>query len=173
LRRLILTGLGTGLLPGAPGTWASAGVAGVFVLVAWASGGDAWVTAAAMGGVAAFFSAACAAWGGLAERAYGKKDPRQVTADEWAGQAVAYILLPLGSGWRDWLIAAGAGFAAFRLLDILKPAPARASERYGGGWGILSDDLIAGVYSNLSCQVLIWAGRTTWAIWQSCPSPGA
>jgi phosphatidylglycerophosphatase A len=51
-----------------------------------------------------------------------------------------------------------AGFFLFRLMDILKPYPARDLERLPDGWGIMADDLMAGVYANLLVRVvlLVW-----------------
>ena len=53
-----------------------------------------------------------------------------------------------------------AGFLLFRLMDVLKPWPARDLEHLPGGWGIMADDLMAGVYANL----LLRAGLTVWAV---------
>ena len=160
MRKLIVTGLGSGYLPIAPGTWGSAAVAAIFLLVAWGCGGSWLCVGAAMLAVAAAASVACVVLGRYAEAEFGKKDPRQCTIDEWAGQAVAYLFLPLGEGLRDYLLVAAAAFVAFRLFDIIKPPPARLAERLGGGAGILIDDLVAGVYANVACQLVLrlWVG---------------
>jgi len=104
MRKLLLTGLGTGYLPIAPGTWASAGACGLFALLLWAVGPNDWILSGAMAGLALAASAGCAAWGKLLPGWFGKKDPPQCTLDEWAGQAVAFLFLPLGVGWaqRCW-----------------------------------------------------------------------
>ena len=60
-------------------------------------------------------------------------------------RAVAAIAIPLV-----------AGFALFRALDILKPFPADAAEKLPGGWGIMTDDLVAGIYSLLALGFLQW-----------------
>ncbi|GAH77142.1 unnamed protein product, partial [marine sediment metagenome] len=155
IKRLIATGLGTGYLPIAPGTWASAAVCAVFGLAAWASESNPYYVSGSMAVLAASACIACLALGRFAERLFGKKDPSRCTLDEWAGQAVAYLLLPLGGGQRDWLIVAAMGFVAFRLFDILKPPPARRLEKLPHGWGILTDDLVAAVYANAACQLLL------------------
>ena len=155
LGRLLVTGLGTGYLPVAPGTWGSAAACGVFLAVAFAtSGSQVWVTGA-MVAVALIATCGCAMLGRFAEAQFGKKDPGQVTLDEWAGQAVALWLLPLSGGWRSWLLAAGVAFVAFRLFDILKPPPVYQLQRLPAGWGIVADDLAAGVYANLVAQVVL------------------
>ncbi len=155
LRKILVTGLGTGYLPVAPGTWASAAVVGIFLVVAFATNGDPFWLSGVMAAVLIVASAACVALGRFAERQWGKKDPGRCTLDEWAGQALALIALPMGAGPRDWLIAAAAGFVAFRVFDIVKPPPARRLEKLPHGWGILTDDLMAGVYANIVCQIFL------------------
>ncbi len=157
IKLLIATGLGTGYLPVAPGTWASAAAAAVFLLVAW---GNPYYLNGAMAGIVVLASVACVATGKFAEKHFGRKDSSQSTLDEWAGQALTYLFLPMGAGWRDWLIVAGVGFAAFRLFDILKPPPARRLEKLPHGWGVLADDLMVAVYANLVLQVIsrFWFG---------------
>jgi len=155
IRKLLVTGLGTGYLPIAPGSWGSAAVGGLFVLIAWATGYCTPCVIASMAGIALLASIICVALGSFAERAFGRKDPPQVTIDEWAGQAVAYLVLPLRGGMTGTLAAAVAGFLAFRILDILKPPPARQLERLPHGWGVLADDLAAGVYANIVCQAVL------------------
>ena len=76
----------------------------------------------------------------------GKKDPCEVVADELAGQAVVFLFVP-ASGYAHPLIVAAGGFVLFRIFDILKPWPIRKLEKLPKGWGILADDLLAGVYA--------------------------
>jgi len=76
-----------------------------------------------------------------AETYFGKTDPREVVIDEVAGQFLTLAAVPQAT-WK-WLAI---GFLLFRLLDIIKPFPARRAERLHGGWGIMIDDMIAGVY---------------------------
>lgn len=155
INRLIVTGLGTGRGPIAPGTWGSGAVAVIFCAAAWLSGGSAWVLGATMLAIAVGASAACVALGGQAEREFGCKDPGPCTIDEWAGQAITYLLLPsFAQGW-GWLTVAAVGFVAFRVFDIIKPPPARAMEKLPAGWGILLDDVVAGIYANIVCQLLL------------------
>ena len=94
LRKLLLSGLGTGYLPVAPGTWGSAAVAGLFLLI-----GSASPRAVCLNGSMAVLivlsGVICVAFGRFAERAWRKKDPGRCVIDEWAGQAVALLFLPL------------------------------------------------------------------------------
>jgi phosphatidylglycerophosphatase A len=62
------------------------------------------------------------------------------------------LFLPL----TPW--TAGIGFVLFRIMDIVKPYPARQLEFLPGGWGIIADDLMAGIYANLCLRglLLLW-----------------
>jgi phosphatidylglycerophosphatase A len=62
---------------------------------------------------------------------------------------VTLLFLPLTP------LTAIAGFVAFRVMDVVKPFPARGLERLPGGWGIMADDLMAGIYANLAVRVLL------------------
>ena len=154
-RRLLITGLGTGYLPMAPGTWGSAGACAVYLVVAMAAGGRQACLTGTMVLLAAGATVACGLLGPSIAAAFGRKDPSQCTLDEWAGQAVALMVLPVAGGWRAWLAAAGAAFLAFRVFDILKPPPIRQLERLPGGWGVVADDLAAGVYANVVVQLIL------------------
>lgn len=80
----------------------------------------------------------------VACRALGEKDPGQVVVDEAAGMLLT--MLPAPSGW-PWLLA---GFMLFRLFDIWKPWPVGWLDRnLPGAWGVMADDLAAGVYAGL------------------------
>jgi phosphatidylglycerophosphatase A len=132
------------------------------------SGGGvwAWVWVAAMVVLLLVFAGACLAFGDAAEARFGRKDPGQVVADEVAGMALTLVPLPWLVGvsgvWCAespvlrglWLVAVG--FVAFRFFDVLKPPPARGLQRVPGGWGILLDDLFAGVYA---AGALVLVGR--------------
>lgn len=84
----------------------------------------------------------------VAERHFGSKDPGQVVIDEVAGYMVSVLFLPLTWG---YLVAA---FFVFRLFDIIKPPPIRKIERgFKGGLGIMADDLMAGLYTNIVLQI--------------------
>jgi phosphatidylglycerophosphatase A len=158
LRKLILTGGGLGYLPLAPGTWASLVPCAVFLLLAWLLGsGGGWIVAAAMGALAIVSSFGCVALGEFAERTFGKKDSRLCVIDEYAGQAVTLVALPLSAAGKLWLPPVAA-FLAFRAMDILKPPPGRRMEKLPLGWGVLLDDLVAGVYANVLCQIVLRVG---------------
>jgi len=87
-----------------------------------------------------------------AEKHFAITDPGAVVIDEVAGQILTFVLCPL-PGWL-WLVA---GLGLFRLFDVLKPFPARRAERLPGGWGIMTDDVIAGAYSAVALFFLGFA----------------
>ncbi len=157
LRKLIVTGLGTGYLRPAPGTWGSAATCAVFLLLLWIFGPASWVLPASMAGVVILATTGCIALGDFTEKAFGKKDPSHCTLDEWAGQAVALINIPLGQAgdWKMHIIAVGVAFFAFRLFDIIKPPPARQAEKLSKGLGVVADDIIAGVYANIAALLIL------------------
>jgi phosphatidylglycerophosphatase A len=87
----------------------------------------------------------------IAERASGRHDPGFVVIDEVAGQSIALLFCP--PDWRHATIA----FALFRLFDIVKPFPIRRLERLPAGWGIVFDDVAAGLYALVVSSVArIW-----------------
>lgn len=166
LRRVCISGLGTGFIPFASGTWGSLAAvalyAGLWYAVAALAGTRAGLEAVTAGGVV-MFSIISIAWGPWALSAYGP-DPAEFTLDEFAGQWVALLVLPVGLGAPLIVVAAAlAGqFCLFRIFDIVKPPPARQLERWPAGWGVLCDDLAAGLYANLVGQLA----------WRCTPLPG-
>ncbi|MFH0992569.1 MAG: phosphatidylglycerophosphatase A [bacterium] len=87
-------------------------------------------------------------YSGRMEEVYGE-DPAQVTIDEVVGMWISLILLPKS------LPIIVLAFFLFRILDILKPSPARYFDRRKGGFGIMMDDVISGIYTNVVLQVLV------------------
>jgi phosphatidylglycerophosphatase A len=82
------------------------------------------------------------------ERRYGH-DPAEVTIDEVVGMWISLFLLP-----KKILIVIAA-FFAFRFFDIIKPFPARRFDTMHGGFGIMMDDVIAGIYANIILQLAL------------------
>jgi phosphatidylglycerophosphatase A len=76
-------------------------------------------------------------------------DPSIVVIDEIVGFWVTMLFVPKTPA------AILIGFVAFRAMDILKPQPARYLERYPHGWGIMLDDVVAGIYANLLTQIVL------------------
>ena len=83
------------------------------------------------------------------EKLYGK-DPSQCTVDEVVGTWIALIALP------KTVYIISTSFLVWRALDIIKPFPARSSEKLPGGWGIMIDDVIAGFYSLIIVHLIVY-----------------
>lgn len=132
-----------GLFPFAPGTVAALAAAAL-VGLSYALGSAWWPWAVAAG--AAFFVGVWA--GSTSLRDFGEKDPKAFVLDEAVGQTVACLgaHAALAGTWPLWINVATA-FALFRFFDILKPPPIRQAERLPHGWGIMADDLLAGIVS--------------------------
>lgn len=147
----IATFFGIGFLKPGPGTWAS-----VAAVLLWAGAGHylhlnplALLIALLIGIFLAIFLGVPAA--SVVERESGRHDPGFVVIDEVAGQWITLLFSPVD--WRHALIA----LALFRLFDIVKPFPVRRFERIPGGWGIVFDDVAAGLYAFCSASfVRIW-----------------
>ncbi len=132
---------GAGFFPIAPGTVGSAIGVAVYLLTAR------WPAAWQIGLLAAI--SLIGTWGATGTaRALGREDPGPVIVDEVAGQLLTLLLTGVG------VVGAIAGFFIFRILDIVKPWPARNFEALHGGVGIMADDLMAGLYGN----ILMWIG---------------
>ena len=140
---LIATAFGTGYAPGAPGTFGAAvGLVWHFATRHLSPS----VQLASL--VALVFVGTWAA--GVAARHAGRDDPGHVVVDEVAGQAITLALLPVGA------FGAVAGFILFRVFDIFKPWPVRQFEQLPGGWGIMADDVMAGVYGWVTLRLLMF-----------------
>jgi phosphatidylglycerophosphatase A len=86
-------------------------------------------------------------------RRLARKDPGLVVVDEMIGMWISLLWVPFT------LPVVVAAFFAFRAMDILKPPPARGFEALREGWGIVLDDVMAGVYANLIVQAGLLAWR--------------
>lgn len=153
---ILSTGFGTGFAPGAPGT-----VGAFFALVIW------YVLYLLLSPVALFWTTVAlvvvttvvGAWTSHVMERYWGEDPRTVVIDEFVGTWIPMLVV---TGIPDrWITAllAFVGFAAFRLIDIFKPLGCRKMERFGNGWGVMLDDVLAGVYALvivLVLRLIIW-----------------
>ena len=79
----------------------------------------------------------------------GESDPHQVILDEVFGMMLSFLWVPLN--WQTLVL----GFIGFRVFDIVKPPPIRLLEHLPKGFGIVLDDLAAGLYTNLLLQILV------------------
>jgi phosphatidylglycerophosphatase A len=137
---------GVGYVPFAPGTFGSA--AGLVIW--WLLGPSAIIQ-----GVAIIVIFAAGVWGGsVCERHFCRTDPGHVVVDEVVGMLVTLFLNPVG-----WIGALGA-FLLFRVADVIKPYPANRFEDLHGGLGVMADDVMAGVYSNLALRAALALGNS-------------
>lgn len=142
LAMVIATCCGAGYAPFAPGTaGAIVGMIPALALSPWPLAYAAAAAALLVAGVAA---------GSAAESALGRKDPPCVVIDEAASVMLTFAAIPLTA----WTIPAG--FVLNRALDIVKPFPADRLQALRGGWGIMMDDVVAGIYANLALRIA-WA----------------
>lgn len=82
-----------------------------------------------------------------AEILFGKRDARKIVVDEAIGMMVALIFVPV----KPLFIALA--FVLFRIFDIFKPFPIKRVERIASPWGVVFDDILAGVYANILVQL--------------------
>jgi len=138
--KLIATLFYVGKIPFAPGTISSA-LAFLFYL---AVRGQPFTMAAAilLSTTMGFISS------GRAEALFKKKDPRCIVIDEFAGMLIALFLVPQG------LVYGVAGFFLFRFFDVTKIQPIKKMENLAGSRGIMLDDIAAGLYTNLTLQIM-------------------
>jgi len=86
---------------------------------------------------------------GKAEKVFGKKDASCIVIDEIAGMLLSFMFIPYS---RQTVIIA---FVIFRIFDALKPYPAGSLQNLRGGLGIMCDDIIAGLYTNIVLQIVL------------------
>ena len=160
LKEVCITVLWSGYLPIAPSTWGSAAAGLIYAGIWWllhVIAAPTWlIEVLTLVGIAAS-SCLSGLWGDWAIERFARKDPRQFVLDEFAGQWVALLWLPAVAAAGLWQFAwvVGIQFVLFRILDVIKPPPARQLEHLPAGWGVLCDDLMSGAYALVIGQ-LIW-----------------
>lgn len=140
-------------MPIASGTFGSMPVAAIFAGLCYFNAGR-FATSIVMVVLAIGFSLACIKFAPGVIASTGNKDPSEVVADEVAGQAVTFLGV-YAAGMNNILIVTAIGFFAFRFFDILKPPPCKKLEHLKEGYGILADDLMAGIYAAIVLQICI------------------
>jgi phosphatidylglycerophosphatase A len=147
----VATFFGAGLGKPGPGTWGS--IAAVLLWAAYAWGihpATQTLLLALLAGIVITLILGIPA-ATIAARESGREDPGFVVIDEVTGQWIALLGSPVD--WKHALIA----LVLFRLFDITKPFPARQLERLPGGWGIVFDDVAAGLYAlGVASLLRIW-----------------
>ncbi len=137
------TFFGLGYVPGAPGTAGTLAAVGVVYLLSLV-GGAVLYPAFTLGLIIISFAAA-----GRCVPIFQKEDPPEVVIDEVCGFLICMLFITPNP------VNLALGFFFFRFFDIAKPFPIRRVEKLPGGYGIVMDDVLAGVYGNLCLQVLV------------------
>ncbi len=147
----VCTWFDIGRLRPAPGTWGTLAAVALALPLLTLIGGEAtrWALVAAV----AMATVAGIAWSPTASRHFGVEDPSQVVIDEVAGTWLALAVMP-GHLLDQPVLACGAAFVLFRVFDIAKPWPVTWCEHLPGGWGIMADDLAAGLLAGGLASVL-------------------
>ncbi len=140
--KLISTFFFAGYFPVAPGTFGSL----IALAIIWFLVPDVFYILIPIS-LGLFFVSVWSA--GRAEDIFGQ-DGSQIVIDEVTGMAISLAFVPHRLG---YFVAA---FFLFRIFDIVKPPPARSAERLKGGWGVTTDDVVAGVYVNLVLHLILY-----------------
>jgi len=149
LKLTLGTLFGIGRLPVAPGTWGSLATLPIVFLIGWSAG----IYAIAL---LFIFSCVLSLWcAPAAEEKFGK-DPSQFILDELAGQSVVFLLTDFSAPPLQIITVLLSGFILFRVFDIMKPLGINALQKLPGKFGILADDILAGIYA----LVLLELGTT-------------
>lgn len=142
LNDLFASFLYTGFFPFAPATFATA----VFLAFYWLLPGGQWLVHWAVLAVTAVLSVPAAT---ATETRYGK-DPHCVVIDEVVGIQIVLV------GSEPTLYGVAAAFLLFRVFDVWKPFPIDRLQSLPGGWGIVADDVLAGVYTRVVLGFVTW-----------------
>lgn len=142
----IATFFGIGYLPKMPGTWGSIAAFGLYLLIpASAFSGSGLLITLPLFSVFCLLSVFVSS---QAELILGH-DSSHIVIDEVCGYFLAVMFMP-----HSWLVGLYA-LVFFRVFDIAKPFPVGVSQKLPRGWGVVTDDILAGVYANILTQVLI------------------
>ncbi|MDP2911592.1 MAG: phosphatidylglycerophosphatase A [Candidatus Omnitrophota bacterium] len=129
-----------GYLPVAPGTLGSLAAVILYYFICHSAAMMTIVTLAVI--ILGFLTA------GRVEKIFREKDPGEIIIDEFAGMLISLYRLPPTMGYVV------TGFLLFRFFDIVKPKPISSLEKLKGSMGIMSDDIVAGVYANIILQIV-------------------
>jgi len=143
--KILATGFGSGLSPFAPGTMGTLVGIPVCLVCLPITLPERFVVVIVLSALSIFIS-------GRAEIIYSKKDDQRIVIDEIAGFQVAMLPVAI-TGWHLCV-----AFVLFRIFDIWKPFPIRNLQNLPGGWGVVIDDIAAGIYAGVIMLALNYAG---------------
>ncbi|MBU0634797.1 MAG: phosphatidylglycerophosphatase A [Candidatus Omnitrophica bacterium] len=139
--RCLATFFYIGYLPKMPGTYAS--FIGILIYFFIRNSFSAYLIVCALLAIIGFWT------GTRAKKMFGEKDSRLIVIDEVCGMVLCFFLI--SASFTKLLL----GFALFRIFDIIKPFPANIVQRLKGSPGIMGDDIIAALYTNLALRVFM------------------
>lgn len=145
-KKFLFTGAYTGYFPIASGTAGTLLSMALYSLEYFIAGEKSWLINLAIVAVMIYPSIRLCDAG---EKFFGEKDPSEVVLDEVIGYRVSVLFYPFN--WKITIMA----FFIFRIFDILKPFPAKRLEKLSGGLGIVIDDFITGIYTNLLLLIIV------------------
>lgn len=144
--RFIASGFGTGYLPKAPGTWGALGGFLIILPFYLSNFGNHDILLLSL----IILFTALGVWSAnMVESEWGH-DPKKVVIDEMVGFWISVVLIKFS--WFNFIVA----FALFRLYDIFKPLGIRKAEKLKGGTGVMADDIVAGIYANVTLRLIIY-----------------
>ena len=138
--KLIATSLGAGYSPVAPGTMGA--LVAVAVWYALWLNFDYCTLQCTLAALIVVFTI-LGTWSASVSEQFWGEDPKRVVMDETVGEWIALLAVPVSGHW-GYVLAA---FVLFRFFDIVKPLGVRSMECFKGGFGIMADDLLSGVYA--------------------------
>jgi len=143
LARFIATSFYSGYSPFAPGTVGSLVALIIFFMIPGLRG----ISLLLLIGIVFFIGV----WAATQVERTDGHDASIINIDEMAGLWLSLVFLPVSVFWAWWIIA----FFLFRFFDIVKPFPVGWSQKLHGGWGVMMDDVLAGLYTNLVLQIVL------------------
>jgi phosphatidylglycerophosphatase A len=142
--KLIATSLGIGYIGKGAGTVAAVACC-ICWYFAWAGGYPPVIAAVIITAAITFIGV----WAGnMVEPLWGK-DHQRVVIDEVSGMCISLLFIPVTI---PYVLC---GLFLFRLFDITKPFFIRQLEKLPGGWGVMADDVLAGIYANILLQIIV------------------
>lgn len=147
LSKILATGLGTGFSPKAPGTFGSIFAVIIYYYFFPAAPSSVLIHFIFLLIIVTIFFTGV--WASRRVESYYGHDPSCVVIDEMVGMGITLFLIP-----KVWYLVL-IGFLLFRFFDITKWLGAGRMERLKGGWGIMMDDVVAGIWSNLILQLMV------------------
>lgn len=148
MQKIIVTGFGVGYSPFAPGTMGALLATLIWVCLSFLLTYQ-WVVLATIGLI--LLCTVLGVWATNAVEPVWGEDPSRVVIDEMVGVWIALLAVAEGNLYHVFI-----AFVLFRLFDIFKPLGIRWMEKIRGGWGVMMDDVLAGIYSFVVLGGIRW-----------------